>query len=64
MNGTQRTERPGVLLEAAVELARLAGDVAHGFAEEVARATLGVETKADGSPVTAADRAAERRARE
>jgi histidinol-phosphatase len=57
-------ERPGVLLEAAIEVARLAGDVAHAYAAEVARAALGVETKADGSPVTAADRAAERRARE
>ncbi|HEX6059798.1 MAG TPA: histidinol-phosphatase [Gemmatimonadaceae bacterium] len=64
MSGAQGSERPGVLLEAAVELARLAGDVAHGFADEVARATLGVETKADGSPVTAADRTAEQRARE
>jgi histidinol phosphatase-like enzyme (inositol monophosphatase family) len=59
-----RAERPGAILEAAVEVARLAGDVAQEFAAAVERAALGVETKADGSPVTAADRAAERRARE
>lgn len=64
MSAAARTERPGVLLEAAIELARLAGDTAHSFGEEVARATLGVEVKSDGSPVTAADRAAEQRARE
>ena len=64
MSASGRAERPGVLLEAAVEVARLAGDAAHAFSAEVARAALGVETKADGSPVTAADRAAERRARE
>jgi histidinol phosphatase-like enzyme (inositol monophosphatase family) len=42
------------------ELARLAGDVALGYY----RRALDVETKADGSPVTAADRDAERVARE
>jgi histidinol phosphatase-like enzyme (inositol monophosphatase family) len=48
------------LLEAAAELARLAGDVAMGHF----RAGVAVETKGDGSPVTIADRAAERAARE
>jgi histidinol phosphatase-like enzyme (inositol monophosphatase family) len=48
------------LLEAATEVARLAGDVALGYF----RTALVVERKADGSPVTAADRAAERTARE
>jgi histidinol phosphatase-like enzyme (inositol monophosphatase family) len=49
-----------VLMEAAAEVARLAGDVALGFY----RSGLTVEIKSDGSPVTAADRAAERAARE
>ena len=44
----------------AVELARLTGDIALRHY----RSTLVVETKADGSPVTAADRAAEEAARE
>jgi histidinol phosphatase-like enzyme (inositol monophosphatase family) len=44
----------------AAELARLTGDVALGHY----RSRLTVETKADGSPVTAADRAAEQAARE
>jgi histidinol phosphatase-like enzyme (inositol monophosphatase family) len=48
------------LLEAATEVARLAGDVALGYF----RTALAVERKTDGSPVTAADRAAERTARE
>ena len=50
----------GSLLQAAAELARLTGDVALGYY----RRALAVETKADGSPVTAADRDAERAARE
>jgi len=49
-----------LLLEAVSEVARLAGDVALGFY----RQGIAVETKTDGSPVTAADRAAERVARE
>jgi histidinol phosphatase-like enzyme (inositol monophosphatase family) len=48
------------LLEAAAEVARLAGAVAL----ERFRQTIAIEWKADGSPVTAADRAAERVARE
>jgi histidinol-phosphatase len=46
-------------LDAAQEVARLAGDVALRHY----RATLTVETKADGSPVTIADRDAEQAAR-
>lgn len=48
------------LLEAAAELARVAGDVAMGHF----RSGVRVETKGDGSPVTVADRAAETAARE
>jgi len=48
------------LVEAAAEVARLAGEVALRHY----RSGLAVETKADGSPVTAADREAERGARE
>src|SRR6185436_160818 len=48
------------LLEPVSEVARLAGAVAL----ESFGARLAIESKADGSPVTAADRAAERAARE
>lgn len=48
------------LLQAAVEVARLSGDVAHSHY----RSAVAVEAKSDGSPVTAADRAAETAARE
>ena len=49
-----------VLLRAVADVARLAGDAAHGwFGRRVA-----VDTKADGSPVTIADRESERLARE
>jgi histidinol phosphatase-like enzyme (inositol monophosphatase family) len=44
----------------AADLARLTGDIALGHY----RSNLTVETKADGSPVTAADRAAEQAARD
>ena len=64
MSAARGAERPGILLEAAIEVARVAGDAAHSFSDEVARAALGVETKVDGSPVTIADRTAERRARQ
>lgn len=47
-------------LEAALELAHLTGDIALSHY----RSNLVVETKPDGSPVTAADRAAETAARE
>lgn len=51
---------PEVLMEAVAEVARLAGDVAHRYF----RSSLEPEAKADGSPVTIADRTAERAARE
>ena len=46
-------------MEAAADVARMAGD----FALRHFRTTLAVESKADGSPVTIADRGAERAAR-
>ena len=49
------------LLQAVAELARLAGDVAHQLFR---RRDVEIETKSDGSPVTAADRRAEAMARE
>ena len=48
------------LIAPAADLARLTGDIALGYY----RSNLTVETKADGSPVTIADRAAETAARE
>jgi histidinol phosphatase-like enzyme (inositol monophosphatase family) len=48
------------LLQAVTDVARLAGDVAMRYF----RSGVVVETKGDGSPVTAADRDAERTARE
>lgn len=51
---------PTVLLEAVTEVARLTGDVALRFF----RTGVDVETKGDGSPVTVADKSAERAARE
>ncbi len=59
---TRRAEgsAAGDLLAAAEELARLTG----GVALQYYRSALDVERKADGSPVTAADRAAEHAARE
>jgi histidinol-phosphatase len=51
---------PGNVLEATIDLARLTGDIALSHY----RSNLVVETKSDGSPVTAADRAAETAARE
>ena len=54
------SDERSVLLEAVADLARTAGDVAmRRF-----KSNLAVERKADGSPVTAADRAAEQCARE
>lgn len=54
------SEGPAVLLQAVSDVARLAGDVAlRHFGGNIA-----IETKADGSPVTIADRDAERTARE
>ena len=49
-----------LLLEAVAEVARVAGDTALRHF----RAGIPVETKRDGTPVTAADRAAEQAARE
>jgi len=57
---TTMTEPSNSLLAAAEELARLTGSVALRHY----RSALSVERKADGSPVTAADRAAEQAARE
>ena len=58
---TNETTSPAsTLLAAAEELARLTGSVAL----QHYRSALRVERKADGSPVTAADRAAEQAARE
>jgi histidinol phosphatase-like enzyme (inositol monophosphatase family) len=54
------SDTPATLLQAAAELARLAGDVALRHF----RTGVAVETKGDGSPVTAADRAAEQAARD
>jgi histidinol phosphatase-like enzyme (inositol monophosphatase family) len=51
---------PATLLQAAEEVARVAGDVAMRHF----RTGVAVETKGDGSPVTIADRAAEQAARE
>jgi len=48
-----------ILMEAAAEVARVAGDVANRYF----RAPIQTELKADGSPVTIADREAERAAR-
>jgi histidinol phosphatase-like enzyme (inositol monophosphatase family) len=48
------------LVSPAADLARITGDIALGYY----RSNLTIETKADGSPVTVADRAAETAARE
>jgi histidinol-phosphatase len=53
-------DRHSELLQAAAEVARLAGNIALSHF----RSRLDVETKGDGSPVTVADRAAEIAARE
>lgn len=57
-------EATSSLLHAVADLARLAGDVALGYFERARRSALPIEYKADGSPVTAADRGAEAAARE
>ena len=57
-------DSPAVLLHAAADLARVAGDVAlRHFRPGPAGGAIAVETKGDGSPVTVADRAAEDAAR-
>ena len=48
------------LMEAAAQVARLAGDTALGFY----RRGVSVDTKSDGTPVTVADRTAEQAARD
>ena len=53
------TESPETLMQALADVARLAGDVAAGYFG----AGVAVDVKADGSPVTVADRTAEQRAR-
>lgn len=60
MSSGTRTPRANDLLSAAEELARLTG----GVALRHYRSALHIERKADGSPVTAADRAAEQAARD
>ena len=54
------SESPDTLLAAVENVARLAGDIALGFF----LSPLEVESKADGSPVTIADRRAEQAARD
>jgi len=54
------TESSATLLAAVEQVARLAGDIALGYF----RSQLVVESKADGSPVTIADRNAEQAARD
>jgi histidinol-phosphatase len=53
-----------MLLSAVADVARLAGAVALTYFDLARRSHLNVEVKSDGSPVTAADRAAESTARE
>ena len=60
MSGAASAPSSASLLQAVAELARVAGDVAHAHF----RTNVAVELKGDGSPVTAADRAAETAARE
>jgi histidinol-phosphatase len=54
------SESSGVLMEAAAEVARVAGRVALSHFKK----SVAVETKGDGTPVTVADRQAEKTARE
>lgn len=60
MAGSAAALDAAALLEAVAELARLAGDTAMRHFKQA----ITIETKADGSPVTIADRAAEGAARE
>jgi histidinol-phosphatase len=57
---SQSHESMSSLAEAVEEVARIAGDIALGYY----RSALVVESKADGSPVTIADRSAEQAARD
>lgn len=57
-------DSPALLLHAAADVARVAGDLAlRHFRAGPAGGPIAVETKGDGSPVTVADRAAEEAAR-
>ena len=55
-----RSSETRILLDAVADVARVAGDIAMRYF----RSGVAVEWKGDGSPVTAADRAAERAARD
>ena len=57
-------DSPDALLSAVAEVARAAGNVALSYFDQARRSALAIEVKPDGSPVTAADRAAESTARE
>jgi histidinol-phosphatase len=61
---TLEAEGLDALLTAVSEVARVAGDVAVSYFDQARRSALSIEVKPDGSPVTAADRAAESTARE
>src|SRR5215469_4385169 len=62
--GQLEIEGLDAMLSAVAEVARAAGDVALSYFDQARRSALAVEIKSDGSPVTAADRAAESTARE
>lgn len=65
MAGTTKDAARGqTLMQAVEEVARLAGDVALRHYRARLAGGIAVETKSDGSPVTAADREAERTARD
>lgn len=58
-------DAPALLLHAAADVARVAGDVAlRHYRHGPAGGPIDVETKGDGSPVTVADRSAEQAARD
>jgi histidinol phosphatase-like enzyme (inositol monophosphatase family) len=63
-NSETLVDQAAALLPAVAELARLAGDIALGYFDQARRSRLPVERKADGSPVTVADRNAEAAARD
>jgi len=59
MSTVRFNESPASLMQAAAEVAKFAADIAMGWYHS----SVQVETKGDGSPVTIADREAERQAR-